>query len=354
MKKQNYYFGYQTGSVNEGGMARNNAFMCYFEKKKFKVYNLYHKSIFIRLFKLLMVLGLFLKLKKKKIVIHQGTLLLMFPIVFFRYSFFSKLVFALLQYVSKQNKFIIEVNDLPYEQSIDLGLPVNHIYKFFQERLFSLKEANFIFASNEMKKFIQKEYNLAEHKIQTVINGGPELIKSNFKRDCLDWLQSENLKYVYAGTLNEGRDIEAMINLFFNIPDSLLILIGPQGEWINKIKLSDNVKYLGDFQENEAHYLVSKCDVGLVPYDESKFYYNLCYSTKVSFYITAGIPILSTRLKEMVFIFKNKEMIIFDTISKWENIIQSLTKEHIFTMKKNVIIEKQNYYWEALLNRLQI
>jgi hypothetical protein len=40
---------------------------------------------------------------------------------------------------------------------------------------------------------------------------------------------------------------------------------------------------------------VARCDVGLIPYDDSREYYNIAYPTKLSSYIVAGIPFLCDR-----------------------------------------------------------
>lgn len=340
-----YYIGHLVEGINDGGQSRNKAFMQAFAKNNALLISTYDSNIFIRFFYWLNVLRIMLFSKNNQIFIHQGTLLVLFPIPILEYTWISKIAFKLIQHMVKQNDVTIEVNDLPYEQSKDLELSVRQADKFFQERLYSLKKAKYIFASHEMGSYVDKKYNL---KYEIVINGA-EKIKNFSASDnlssCFDSLET---KYIYAGGLNKGRQIELLISIFRNKKE-LLILMGEYGEWLLDYELSNNIFYLGKFQEDYAHYLTSKCDIGIIPYDENRFYYNICYPTKASFYITAGIPFLSTPLKELKNVFEKSGMVYFVSIHKWDEFIENFDKSSLLINKNKIEDEKHKFYWESLL-----
>lgn len=75
---------------------------------------------------------------------------------------------------------------------------------------------------------------------------------------------------------------------------------------------------MGSYSEEEAIQIVSSCDIGLVPYDESRLYYNMCYPTKNSFYITAGIPILIIPLEESLNQLEKYDILFIEKLENWD------------------------------------
>lgn len=334
--------------ANEGGMARNLAFFNYFNKRDVYVYNFFSTSFFKRFINLFLFLGYFCFFRNRKILVHQGTLIYVFTLHFFRISFFSKLLFSLLRRASLRNELYIEVNDLPYEQSIDLELEPGNLllYKSFQEQLFNLKEAHFIFASNEMRRYAEQHYSLNGSHNSVALNGGPILQKQELH---FVWMEDMRTKYVYAGSLNRGRQIEELITIFKNRKSTaILILLGSGGEWISELENCENIYYLGGFKESLAHYIVSQCDVGVIPYAIDRLYYNICYPTKVSFYLTAGINILTTPIQELKNYYSNHNSIYLLPINEWSAFIE--TDRRFSTLKRKEISEE--FYWETILDSL--
>jgi hypothetical protein len=289
---------------------------------------------------------IFLFSRNNEIFIHQGTLLLLFPLPILKFKGIREIVFKLLQHLSVRNSVTIEVNDLPYEQAIDLELVVNEVYKIFQDKLYPLKKVDFIFASHEMGKYIKGKFN---SNYNVVINGSNEVRDFYNTKKVHDCFNSAETKYIYAGGLNKGRQIEALISKFANRKE-ILILTGEWGEWLSDCKLPKNIYYLGKFEEDYVHYLASKCDIGIIPYDESRFYYNICYPTKASFYITAGIPFLSTPLSELKNIFQNMGIAFFVPFANWDLFITNLNKNKLAEIKYEINKVKSNFFWEELLN----
>lgn len=345
-----YYIGHYLEDLKDGGQSRNKAFQQYINNKHPGVRNLnvYNKNILIRFLMFIRTLLLFYFSNGNKIFVHQGSLLVLFPLRILSHTYIRKGIFWLLQKAVKRNRVIIEVNDLPFEQLSDLGLPSQDLYYLFEENLYSLKDCYYIFASHLMAQYASKHFNIPIQNIEAIINGGYKISNSSNNVNIPCCLSGSGYKYVYAGSLNIGRQIERLIDLFQNRSE-LLILIGEWGEWIKKISLSENIHYLGKFTEEHAHVLVSKCDMGLIPYDETKFYYNICYPTKASFYITAGIPFLSTPLSELVYVFKGyKRISNFLPFAQWALFMDSQNKFTLREARADAIENNESFLWETL------
>jgi len=347
----NYYITHITPNIDDGGMARNEAFKDYFLKKNnIKTINIYSSNIFIRVIKFFRILLLFLFKRDKALFIHQGTILYLFPIKIFGINFFFRSIMKLLLRVSKNNKLIIEINDLPYEQSIDLELTVNPFFLKFEENIFSLSYVHFIFASHEMELYVRNKYKI--EKTSTIINGGKIIINSS-SEDKFDFEINSKITFVYAGTLNKGRQIEKLISLFIGKDNVQLVLLGSGGQWIKEEAeiFGGNIYYLGSFIESDAHKIVSRCDIGIIPYDANRFYYNLCYPTKASFYITAGITFLSTPTKELINCFKNYDFVLFKELEEWDTLLKNIKFNEIKYLNSKVNLIKNRFTWDYLISK---
>jgi glycosyltransferase involved in cell wall biosynthesis len=201
-----------------------------------------------------------------------------------------------------------------------------------------------------MKDYALKKYELNPQNVRVCINGGPLLLNLNISSQYL-FTSSNKIKFVYAGTLNRGRQIENMINIFSKNRNVELVLLGKDGEWIKNIPCSDNLHYLGPQDEFVAHYITSLCDIGLIPYDNSRSYFNIAYPTKLSFYLTAGIPFLSTPVSESISIFKKFEIGFIEEIENWASFIESLTLKLLKDQKKQAALVGEEFNWDAIFDR---
>ena len=199
-----------------------------------------------------------------------------------------------------------------------------------------------------MATYVSRKYNIPNTNYEVIINGANELKDLSQMQQLPSCLLSPGVKYVYAGSLNKGRQIEDLI-LLFSDRKELLILLGEWGDWLKDVPTTHNIHYIGKHDEDYAQFLVSKCDVGLIPYDESKFYYNLCYPTKASFYVSAGIPFLSTPLKELINVFKDLQMAYFIPFSKWAEFINANDQISLQEIKYVVNKNKSKFYWDTII-----
>ncbi len=341
---KNMYITFVSESVRDGGMARNRAFYKYFGDTDTYIHNIWHKTKIIRIFKMLLSWVIPFFIVNRNVFIHMGVLMDIFPKFLLR----NKLGFGLFRIwfvmLSKRNNLLVEINDLPYEQSKDLGLKVENFYNYFQNVLFNRNaECNYIFASSRMRNYVVKKFKINPENTQVILNGAPRFVPDiSITKDQ----QANNLKFVYAGTLNQGRGIEQLLK-FFKTSTHQLLLVGAGGEWI---KETENISYLGSLIEEEAMKLVSKCDLGIVHYDETKFYYNICFPTKFSFYIQCELPILSTNLEESTSQLDNLNIGYFKPFNEWSEIISKIDKQDVKLKKANVIRIKDQFIWDHLIN----
>lgn len=349
-----YYFAYQSDRVYEGGMARNYAFFIRFKSITNNIFNVYSDNKVVRIIRSCKCLVLLIFVRNKKIFIHQGSILVLFPVFLFKIKIFRNIIESFLIFISKNNYLFVEINDIPYEQSIDLQLEIKNEFIFFQNILYSLKNVSYVFASHQMRNYISSKYEIDLSLTQVIINGGPELNNGEFFFDHQAFKQKDKIICLYAGSLNEGRNVNDIISLFKEKSNFILVLMGNDGRWLEDNLLPENVYYLGNFNEDTAHQITALCDIGLLPYDDNKFYYNLCYPTKVSFYITAGLPVLSTPLRELQEVFADSDCIDFVAFNKWRNYLNNLNDLKLMEMKDNAEKQRNKFIWPVILDSLSL
>ena len=339
-----YHIGRNQSTIKEGGLARDNAI--YENLKNYTNFIQIKKS---KILNVISVFSLFLFSKNNRILIHYP-LLVGIPLSdkYFFLKYLRKLFIILFLFAQNRNKFFIDTSDLPIEQAKDLDLTIPSYYQEIEAHIFNNK-SKYFFASSSMKDFVVEKYNLSDSNTKVWINGGNSVDKIDIKEE-LFFLKEQKINYVYAGTLNKGRQIEYMLDLFSKLENKNLILMGSEGEWIRDIKLPEHIIFLGSLDEKYAHYIVSLCDVGLIPYDSSRMYYNIAYPTKLSFYITAGISYLSTNVKEVSKINNKYSLGYVGNIEDWEKLISLITKDDLVNKKELIKDIRADFLWSNIVD----
>jgi len=142
-----------------------------------------------------------------------------------------------------------------------------------------------------------------------------------------------------------------MIEVFPDDEKYELFLMGNEGDWLRSIVDKKNIRYLGNLPEDVAMEVVTRCDVGLIPYDQTKLYYNLAYPTKLAFYLSCGIPFLSTEVQEIINWKKNNNIGYTKNIDNWNKYIKMIDRENISEEKKKIIDIKSLVYWDTIIER---
>lgn len=330
-----------------------------FFKDKTNVVNIFYSNK--NILDLLYLTFLFILAKKKTFILHLSSIYLPISDKYFIGKIGRKIFINLLKKVDKKNTIIFEINDLIIEQAIDLEFEIPHYFKELENTIFTLRNAKYVLASYSMRDHVLSKYCINAESAFVCINGGYKLENtkktiSSEEKNLLDKILTiivpDKINYVYAGTLNKGRQIETVIKIFEKNKNSNLILIGTNGKWLEGKRYLSNINYIGEWREKVAHYIVSKCDIGIIPYDETRFYYNIAFPTKLSFYITAGISFLSTRTEELRKIMhKYKKIGILESIDNWESVINNLGKEEVLLMNSEIKKIQSDFYWGNIINK---
>lgn len=323
------------GKVKEGGLARNEAMIRWLkENRKAEEISLDKDRISNALTTLKT-----LRRKNEEILLFYPTVGIPVLKNGIAGKISSGLFFHALRKACRRNRMIMDICDLKYEQSIDLELePERRLaIKNVEKKLFA-SDCDFVFASGSMRDYAKEKYRIKDSHCFVIDNGGSlETEETDFQVD------EQKINLVYAGTLNKGRNIETMLEAVRENRNAILYLCGTGGEWIRE---TDQIHYLGALDENKAHYVVSLCDLGLIPYDETRKYYNIAYPTKLSFYMTAGIPFLSTDVREVRKIYDRYGIGYIGSIEEWGGIIADIPKEKMRAEKNNIRDIMEEFTWE--------
>jgi len=152
-------------------------------------------------------------------------------------------------------------------------------------------------------------------KITLILNTANENIFT-FNNEREVKVINEGVNILYHGTIAERFGLHNAIRatklLLKDIPDSILNIYGRYDnsyrEKLEKIivelELADNVNLYDKVTREQIPELINDHDIGIVPYLKTD-YMNLALPTKAFEYIAAGLPVISTRLKDLSETFDN-------------------------------------------------
>ncbi len=222
------------------------------------------------------------------------------------------LIFAAILHKVFGVKLILDIHD----PSVDLfeekwpGIK-NKALKFLMAKAekYSCKLADkLITVTNTCKEKLVERGNPPD-KITLILNTANEgLFEFNSERRFREI--TSGVKLIYHGTIAERfglhNVISAMPILLKDVPDSILNIYGRyEGSYLIKLKilvsdlnLSENVNLNGRINREQLPDLINNHDIGIVPYLQTD-YMNLSLPTKAFEYIAAGLPLVSTKLKDL-------------------------------------------------------
>ena len=239
-----YHIGRKQSTIKEGGLARDNA-IC----ENLKSYTKFIQIKNSKILNVISVFSLFLFSKNNRILIHYP-LLVGIPLSdkYFFLKYLRKLFIILFLFAQNRNKFFIDTSDLPIEQAKDLDLTIPSYYQEIEAHIFNNK-SKYFFASSSMKDFVVEKYNLSDSNTKVWINGGNSVDKIDIKEE-LFFFKEKKINYVYAGTLNKGRQIEYPTKLSFYITAGISYLSTNVKE-VSKINNKYSLGYVGNIEEWE-------------------------------------------------------------------------------------------------------
>ena len=213
------------------------------------------------------------------------------------------------------------------------------------EKLF-FKESDITFViSNNLKTKASKF-----SKSVFFLPAGVELNKFNFKKIKKIIPVSGKPVIGYIGAITEVFDIDLLGFISKQNPNLNFILIGRVYADVTKLKKINNIFFLGEINHSKLPAYLKGFDVGIIPYKVNNFT-NSVYSCKLNEYLSMGLPVVSTNLKETKIYNKNHKNIISiaKDYSKFsEKINENLLNNSQYKINDRVSAAKNNS-WESRL-----
>lgn len=226
------------------------------------------------------------------------------------------------------------------------------LLRLFEKTIFRLSDSVW-FSSPGFKNLIMRQYGINPTRTRIVLNGNfrYEHALTSVDEEIIVSLP-EGFKFFYAGGLEENfRGIGQMIQAFqaMQNKESLLILCGSGGEWIQDKYKDSRIKYLGKVSQITSSLIASNCDIGLLPQPKTQ-YYELGFPTKIALYLTGGLPILSTKTDTAEKFLANTGTGICCEATELYKHMDSLVSNPNLTnvLKARCIRIREEFYWDRI------
>lgn len=227
-------------------------------------------------------------------------------------------LFALFPYLVSRKikaKFILEVRDLWPESIVEfLGYSRrNPLIKmlYLIEKWIYLKSDNIVFSMEGGKDYIIDkglDKVLSLQKVEHITNGvdlqefNENITKYNYKNKEFD--KKDSFKVVYTGSIRVANNVDFLINVAKELigNHSKKIEIFVFGDGPDRIKLIDschkmnidNIHFMGQVNKKYIPNILSKADLNILHYKQTKTWKYGGSQNKLSEYIASRKPILST------------------------------------------------------------
>jgi hypothetical protein len=133
-----------------------------------------------------------------------------------------------------------------------------------------------------------------------------------------------------------------MINLIKNSKELSFLFIGDLKFYNNKFQELKNLKncyFTGEISNDLVPLYLKHVDIGIIPYFVNQFT-NGVYSSKLNEYLALGLPVISTKFREMNIINKDNQNLIYLTENNYQD----------FKNKINLALSETNQFKEARIN----
>jgi glycosyltransferase involved in cell wall biosynthesis len=172
------------------------------------------------------------------------------------------------------------------------------------------------------------------------------------------------LKIIFLGNFAEGRGLEETVRAFAHVrSDTRLILQGRDNPYRRKLMelacslgLEERVSFPPAVSESALVETAAKADIGLIPYNPAYLGYRYCCPNKLSQYLAAGLPILSSSTEYVAGIVQREKIgHVVDIVDSpsFAATIDNLAKrrqELIDIGRRARQFFEERYHWEAVVS----
>lgn len=237
--------------------------------------------------------------------------------------------------------------------------------RFFLKRSLKIGSTCFdgiTYITDEMKKYCQREFNLAEHKSEMWTSGvDTNLFKAGEREDA-----KKNFRIIYHGTITKNRGLDNVIKAFTLLSeyDVELFLLG-SGDGIaglrslaHRLGLKDRILFHSQVLYREVPAFICNCDVGVLPFPNWAGW-NTSSPIKMFEYLSCGIPIIATEIPAHVNVLQGKDFVSWVKESSPEEFARAIKdiydRRNEFRKKSQEIrnFVTKNYTWESQAEKLE-
>ena len=160
--------------------------------------------------------------------------------------------------------------------------------------------SDFIFYTSENLK--KKILNKNKHFLPNGVNINKFF--KNFKKRSYN--AKKPFKIGYVGAIRDILDQKLILSISKKFPKDKIYLLGPILTDCKELKNKKNLIFLGEKKHEEVLFYLKKFNIGIIPYKVNKFT-NSINPLKIYEYISAGLPVVSTKISAVKFLLKKQK-----------------------------------------------
>jgi uncharacterized SAM-binding protein YcdF (DUF218 family) len=215
----------------------------------------------------------------------------------------------------------------------------------FENHFFKESDITFVISSN-----LKKKANV-QTKNSFLLPAGVELSKFDIKKVKKKISIKGKPVVGYIGAITQVFDQNLLEFISKNNPNFNFVIIGRVYVDIKKLKKIKNIFFLNEVKHEKLPSYIHGFDLGIIPYKVNKFT-NSVYSCKLNEYLSMGLPVVSTKIRESNIYNKNFNNII--SIGKTYEQFNIKIRENIKNNSKdkvnNRIKAAKKNSWESRFN----
>ena len=138
---------------------------------------------------------------------------------------------------------------------------------------------------------------------------GVELNKFNYFKTKKKKLHKSKLIVGYVGSITNVFDLSLMEYLAIKNPQFNFILLGRVYINVSNLEKIRNIRFISEIEHSKVPSYMKGFNIGIIPYKVNNFT-NSVYSCKLNEYLSMGLPVISTNIKEASIFKKNNKNVI--------------------------------------------
>ena len=247
---------------------------------------------------------------------------------------------AVTSYKKNTKKIIYDCREIYFELAAHIKKPIHRYWNYCFEK-YHLNAVQHIIVTAESDLYLlQQYYQQKKHLNWHIIYNYPMLLQTTTSnkqslKKFKTKISKKNINIVYQGVIQKGRGIKQLIDLAIYNKNINGIIIGAGDHYkqyynYNKqYNNNNNVCFLGAVPYIDLLHLTKECDIGWAVIKKRGISNQLALPNKIFEYIMAGLPIITSNLKNIKPIIEKYqigEIITNQTIQECDAIIQQIYK----------------------------